>query len=99
MITKEQVVKVYELAMLEVPEDGVDELVEKFQIIYNMAARVMEVDTEGLEFMETSVTHACPLRKDIVEPSMDRELALANAHDREFGYVRLRTVLAEDDYV
>lgn len=99
MITREQIVKVYGLAMLDLPETEVDAMVEKFQIVYDFAEKVMEVDTDGLDFMETSVTHPCPLRKDEVEPSMDRELALANAYDREFGYLRLKTVLAEEENV
>ena len=97
MITREQVIKVYELAMLDLPAGEVDEMVKKFQIIYNLAEHVLEVDTEGLEYMESSVTHASPLRKDEVEPSMDREEAMANTRDREFGYFRLKTVLPEEE--
>lgn len=95
MITREQIIKVYELAMLDLPEDEVDEMAEKFQTIYSLGEKVLEVDTEGLEDMETSVSHPCPLRKDEVEPSMDREEAMANAHDREFGYYRLKSVMGE----
>lgn len=99
MITREQVKKTYELAMLELPEEQVDEMTEKFQIIYDLAARVDEVDTEGLEDMVSPVTHSCPLRDDVPEASLDREAALLNTHDREFGYFRLKSVMLEEEDV
>ncbi len=96
MITREQIIKVYDMAMLHLPEDNIDEIVEKFQTLYDFAAQVEEVDTEGLSVYEMSVTHPCPLRDDVVKPSMDRAEILANAKDTEFGYIRMKKTDEED---
>lgn len=98
MITKDKIIKVYELSMLALP-DNIDEIVRKFQVLYDFAARVEEVDTEGLAPYEMSVTHPCPLREDTVVPSMDRERILSNVQEREYGYIRLKSVLKEDEDV
>lgn len=84
--------------MLEMPDDP-DVIVEKFRTLYEFCARLDEVDTTGLPYREMNVTHPCPLREDVPEPSMDRERALANVADREYGYVRIKTVLKEGEDV
>lgn len=85
------------MAMLHLPEGDIDEIVSKFQVLYDFAAKVEEVDTEGLTPYEMSVTHPCPLREDEIEPSMERELILSNARETEFGYIRLKKTDEEDE--
>lgn len=97
MITSEQIKKVYQLAMLEMPNEEEDVLVKKFQVTYDFAARVEDVDTDGVEPLEMTPTYDCPLRDDVIEPSMDREVALSQAPDREFGYIRVKKVLEDGD--
>ena len=99
MINRESIIKVYDMAMLKMPDAHIDEVVHKFQVLYDFAAVIEEVDTEGLEPYEMSPEHECPLREDVVEPSMDREAVLANASEREFGYIKLKSVFKEEDNV
>ena len=96
MITKEQIQKVYSLALLKMPEVDED-IIDKFQVTYDFAARILDVDTEGIEPLEMTITHDSPFREDEIEPSMDRGVALGQAKEREFGYIRVHKVMEDTD--
>lgn len=92
-MNREEVIRVYDLAHLEPKESEIDMLTDKYNTILDFAKIIMEVDTEGVEYMEMVPSEYSELRDDTPEESLDRETALENATDREYGYFRLKKVL------
>ncbi|MDO4661889.1 MAG: Asp-tRNA(Asn)/Glu-tRNA(Gln) amidotransferase subunit GatC [Tissierellia bacterium] len=86
---KEKVIDIYSQGMLYVRDDEVDRVVKKFNETLNFIEPILEVDTTGVEMAELAVEHDAKLRKDEVKESLDRDQALKNAKDTEFGYFRL----------
>lgn len=86
---KEKVIDIYSQGMLYVRDDEVDRVVKKFNETLNFIEPILEVDTTGVEMAELVVEHDAKLRKDEVKESLDRDQALKNAKDTEFGYFRL----------
>ena len=93
MIDKNEVRRIYSLAKLNIEENELEIMKNKFNIILDFANVIMEVDTAGIEMMELISNHESILREDIVEDSVDRELALKNCKDKEYGYFRLKKVV------
>ena len=93
MINKEEVIRIYDLAHLNLEEEHVDILAEKYTKVLDFAEIIMEVDTKDVEPMEIVQEEKALFRDDIVEESLDREKALENAKDREYGYFRLKKVI------
>ncbi len=93
MIKKEEVIRIYDLAHLNLEEDRVDILAEKYTKVLNFAEIIMEVDTDNIEPKEMIQEEKAVFREDIIEESLDREKALENAKDREYGYFRLKKVI------
>lgn len=92
MIDRDEVVRVYDLAHLALT-DNVGELADKYNKVLDFAKIIMEVDTEGVSPMEFIPTEYAILREDEPEESIDREEALKNARNREFGYFKLKRVV------
>jgi aspartyl-tRNA(Asn)/glutamyl-tRNA(Gln) amidotransferase subunit C len=63
--------------------------------ILDYMALLKEVNTEGVEPMAHAVEMANVFREDRVEPSLPRELALANAPKRDEECYRVPAVLGE----
>lgn len=93
MIDKEEVIRIYDLAHLNLDEDRVEILSEKYTKVLDFAELIMEVDTENVLPMEMVQEEKAVFREDIPEESLDRETALQNAKDREYGYFRLKKVI------
>lgn len=93
MIKKEEVIRIYDLAHLNLEEDRVDILAEKYTKVLDFAEIIMEVDTDNIEPKEMIQEERAVFREDILEESLDREKALENAKDREYGYFRLKKVI------
>ncbi|WP_099203079.1 Asp-tRNA(Asn)/Glu-tRNA(Gln) amidotransferase subunit GatC [Miniphocaeibacter massiliensis] len=93
MIDINEVKRVYSLANLKIKEEELEVMKDKFNTVLNFANSIMEVDTEGVEMLEMVSNHNSYLREDKVEDSIDRELALKNAKDKEYGYFRLKKVV------
>lgn len=84
-----EVERIYNLANLSVPKDELDDLAEKYNTVMDFIERIFEVDTDGVEMLEIVAPHKAVLRDDEIKPSLDREEALRNAKDTEYGYFRL----------
>lgn len=93
MVSKEEVKKIYSLANLRVDDKELEVIAKKFEDVFEFAGEIMKLDTENVEGLEIVVEHNSPLREDIVMESVDREEALLNAQDREYGYFRLKKVV------
>ena len=77
-ISKEEVLKVAQLARLELGKNEVDSITEQLDKVLGYVAKLSEVDTENIK----PTTHAIDLhnafREDVVQPSLSQEEALAN---------------------
>ena len=92
-MTKEDIKTLYEHGMLEISDDKLNEELENINSILEYADKIFDLDVENVKPLEMLPTHKARLRKDEVKESLDREEALKNAHDREYGYFRLKKVL------
>ncbi len=84
-----EVEKIYRLANLNLEGKDVDDLSNKFNIVIDFIDEIFDVDTKDVEFTEDIFTHNAVFRDDSNSKSVQREEALKNASDKEFGYFRL----------
>lgn len=93
MIDKKEVKRVYEMAHLNIKDEELDKMEEKFNTVLDFSRTILEVDTNDVDMLEIVENHESFLREDKVFESIDREEALKNAQDREYGYFRLKKVI------
>lgn len=92
-MTEENVKNLYEHSLLEISDEDLEEETAKINEILSYANKIFDISVEGVEPLEMVTTHKARLREDVEKESLDREEALKNAHDREYGYFRLKKVL------
>lgn len=85
---KEEVEKIYELARLELNED-VEKIADKFNKTLDFISPIFEVDTTGVKMFDFATPKKAVFREDIPEKSLDRQVALKNAKDTQYGYFKL----------
>jgi aspartyl-tRNA(Asn)/glutamyl-tRNA(Gln) amidotransferase subunit C len=94
-LTKSEVEHVARLARLELSEAEKDEFTGQLNEILNFVEKLNELDTSGIE----PTAHAIPIsnifRPDKTEPSLDTELALANAPDRIGDFFKVPKILED----
>lgn len=93
MIDKKEVKRVYEMAHLNIKDEELDKMEDKFNTVLDFSRTILEVDTNDVDMLEIVENHESVLREDKVFESIDREEALKNAQDREYGYFRLKKVI------
>jgi aspartyl-tRNA(Asn)/glutamyl-tRNA(Gln) amidotransferase subunit C len=79
--TRAQVEAIASLARLELDERELDLFARQLGDILEYARQVQQIDTTGVPPTASVVTRHPADRPDEVEPSLDRETALANAPD------------------
>ena len=85
MIDRETVLKVAQLAKLELSEEEVELFSRQLADILNFVNQMNEVDTEGVEPFVLDYGQT-PMREDIPQPSLPREEIEKNAPEFENGY-------------
>lgn len=92
-ITRKDVENVALLSRLEMKEDDVEKFTGQLNAILDYIDVLSKVDTSGVE----PTAHVLPLknvmRADEAQPSLPRELALANAPEQEDGYFKVPKIL------
>jgi aspartyl-tRNA(Asn)/glutamyl-tRNA(Gln) amidotransferase subunit C len=88
-LTREQVEKVSLLARLQLTPDELDLMTEQLGHIVAYVESLAELDTKNVEPMAHALDVANVFADDVLQASLDRAAALANAphHDREFYLV------------
>ncbi|MGO3019005.1 MAG: Asp-tRNA(Asn)/Glu-tRNA(Gln) amidotransferase subunit GatC [Anaerococcus sp.] len=84
-----EVERIYNLANLSVPKEDLEILAEKYNTVTEFIERIFEVDTSNVEMLEIVASHNAVLREDKVKESLDRDKALENAKNTEYGYFKL----------
>jgi aspartyl-tRNA(Asn)/glutamyl-tRNA(Gln) amidotransferase subunit C len=82
-ITREDVIRVAELARLELDEAEVSRMTADLARILDHAEALQALDTEGIEPTAHAIPLATPLRSDEPVDGLDPEEALRNAPSRE----------------
>ena len=86
MLTKEEVAEIAFLARLRLGEDEAERLRGELSKILDYVEELRALDTAGVEPMTHAVPMDCPLREDVVTPSLSADEALAEAPEREDDY-------------
>lgn len=86
---KNEVFRIYKLANLDLSNQDVDLISDKYNKILDFIDHIFDVDCKDVEMTEMLDNHEAILREDVPGKSLDREDALKNAKDTEYGYFRL----------
>ncbi len=88
-VTKEDVEYIANLAQLTLDDESKERLVNELSDILTYMDKLNELDTSDTEPMMHALQMTNVFREDVVEPSLDRDIALSNApkHDGEFFLV------------
>lgn len=94
-ITPQEIEKVALLARLILSPDEVAAMAEQLGKVLEYMALLNEVNTDGVQPLAHAVEFDNVFRQDRVEPSLDREQALANAPHRDDECYLVPAVLGE----
>ncbi|MBS4888549.1 MAG: Asp-tRNA(Asn)/Glu-tRNA(Gln) amidotransferase subunit GatC [Anaerococcus vaginalis] len=86
---KNEVIRIYKLANLDLSNQDIDIIFDKYNKILDFIDHIFDVDCEDVKMTEMLDNHKAVLREDIEGKSLDRQDALKNAKDTEYGYFRL----------
>jgi aspartyl-tRNA(Asn)/glutamyl-tRNA(Gln) amidotransferase subunit C len=84
-ITKDDVLYVADLARLELDEASIDVYAEQIANILEYVDMLNRVDTEGVNPTSHAISLTNAFREDEPKSHLERDLALANAPEREDG--------------
>jgi aspartyl-tRNA(Asn)/glutamyl-tRNA(Gln) amidotransferase subunit C len=94
-ITREEVLKVADLARLEIPEASIDRMAGQIGKILEYVATLNGVDTEQVVPTSHAVSMPTPFREDAEKGQLDREAATANAPETEDGNFAVPKIIGE----
>lgn len=86
---KNEVIRIYKLANLDLSNQDIDIISDKYNKILDFIDHIFDVDCENVKMTEMLDNHKAVLREDVEGKSLDRQDALKNAKDTEYGYFRL----------
>lgn len=94
-LTREEVKKVSLLARLLLSEDELEAMTTQLGRVLDYVQQLEELNTEGVEPMAHAIDLTNVLADDVLQPSLDRAAALANAPKRDDECYRVPAVLGE----
>ena len=94
-ISRNEVEKVSLLGRLRLSEEELEKMTSQMGAILEYFALLKQVNTEGVEPMAHALDVSDVFRPDRVGPSLDRELALANAPHRDAECYLVPAMLGE----
>ena len=83
MIDRAQVLHVAALARLALSDEEVDQMTRELSAVLDHVERISELDLEGVAPTSHVVEVESALRADDPQPSLDREVAVAQAPDAD----------------
>lgn len=95
-LTKDEVLKVAHLARLEFKELEIEKFRGDLNNILSFIEKLKEVDTSGVEPMYQVNNLENVLRPDLVKKSLDKDLALKNAPQKDEGMFIVPKVVGEN---
>jgi aspartyl-tRNA(Asn)/glutamyl-tRNA(Gln) amidotransferase subunit C len=94
-ITREEVLKVADLARLEIPDASIDRMAVQIGEILEYVDALNRVNTAGVVPTSHAVFMETPFREDEEKVQLDREAALANAPETEDGNFVVPKIIGE----
>jgi len=92
-LSKDDVAQIADLARLALTDAELDSLRGDLSAILSHMDELAAVPTDGVEPMTHAVPMTLRLREDEVEPSLDAEVAVAAAPDRQDGQFRVPHII------
>ena len=97
-ITREEVERIAALARLSLSNDEAERMATELDTILGYVETLAEVDTAGIAPTSHVIPLPTPLREDRGGPSLDPEVAVANAPEREgTAFVVPKVIEAEQE--
>ncbi len=97
-ITREEIERIAALARLSLSNDEAERMATELGTILGYVETLAKVDTAGIAPTSHVIPLPTPLREDRGGPSLDPELALANAPEREgTAFVVPKVIEAEQE--
>jgi aspartyl-tRNA(Asn)/glutamyl-tRNA(Gln) amidotransferase subunit C len=101
MVTNEDVLRVAELANLELAAEEMPRMARDLNAILGHIAQLNELDTEGVPAMAqvgemlglTRAAHGEDLRADAIRPSLDRAAVMAEAPESDGRFFKVPKVI------
>jgi aspartyl-tRNA(Asn)/glutamyl-tRNA(Gln) amidotransferase subunit C len=101
VVTNEDVLRVAELANLELTADEMPRMARDLNAILGHIAQLNELNTEGVPAMAqvgemlglTPAAHGENLRADVIRPSLDRALVMAEAPESDGRFFKVPKVI------
>ena len=84
-ITKEEVLYVAHLARLDLDEESIEKFAGQIDEILGYIEKLNQVETKGIKATSHAISLTNAFRDDEEKEHIDRELALANAPEKEDG--------------
>ena len=85
-MNKETIIKISDLAKIDIKDDQIDDILTSLEKILNLVDEMNSVNTENVTPMSHPLNLKQELRKDIVEASNERELFQKNHKHTDNGY-------------
>lgn len=92
-VTKKDVAYIAELARLKFTEPEQERMTDELNMILHYVDKLNEVDTEGVEPLNTIHDQINVLREDVRQPSLSNEEALKNAPDKQDRFFKVPKVI------
>ncbi len=92
-LTREQVEYIAELAKLELTDDEIARYTDQLSAVLDYASELQQIPTETIAPTASVLPISTVLRDDVVQPSLPRDRAVANAPDAIEGQFRVDAVL------
>lgn len=92
-ISKEEVSYVAHLARLEFSEEETEKFTSQLNDILLYMETLNRADTAGVEPMSHAAALSNAFRDDVVRESLSEELSLANAPDKQGGFLRVPKIV------
>lgn len=93
MVTKEEVLRIAEIAMLSFPEDEIDIFTEKFHEVIEFVDKIKEVNTDNVEPTYCINSDTQILKDYQGDEVLAREEVLQNTHEQQYGYFKILRVV------
>jgi len=85
-MNKETIIKISDLAKIDIKDDQIDDILTSLEKILNLVDEMNSVDTDNVTPMSHPLNLKQELRKDTVEASNERELFQKNNKYIDNGY-------------
>ncbi len=93
MLSKEEVIKIAELARIELTEQEVEKFRKELSTILNFIDVLQKLDTTGLEEVSQVTGLENVQRDDVVEIASNHEEIFNNAPEMKDGYYKVKAIL------